>query len=73
MKPRKRISYWVFLVVIACAALPSALPYLKDSVPTWVFAILGALGVIAQHIKQEVTANEQPNSEPVEGDDRTSR
>ena len=57
MKPHKRYSYWILVGVTACAALPSALPYLKDSVPTWVFAILGAIGVIAQHIKQEVTTN----------------
>ena len=55
MKPRKRVSYWVFVVVIACAAIPSALPYLKDLVEPWMFGVLGFIGMVAQHIKQEVT------------------
>ena len=57
MKPRKRVSYWVFVVVIACAAIPSALPYLKDLVEPWMFGVLGFIGMIAQHIKQEVTTD----------------
>lgn len=57
MKPRKRVSYWVFVVVIACAAIPSALPYLKDLVEPWMFGVLGFLGIVAQHIKQEVTSD----------------
>ena len=63
MKPQKRYSYWILVVVTACAALPSALPYLKDIVEPWMFGVLGALGVIAQHIKQEVTENDKSDED----------
>ena len=59
MKPSKRWSYKIFLVVLACASLPEVLPFLKDIVEPWMFGVLGALGVIAQHIKQEIKKDEQ--------------
>ncbi len=65
MKPHKRYSYKIFLVVIACAAIPSALPFLKDIVEPWMFGVLGALGVVAQHIKQEI----ENDGEQVRSDD----
>ena len=63
MKPQKRYSYWILVVVTAVAALPSALPYLKDIVEPWMFGVLGALGVIAQHLKQEVTENDKSDED----------
>lgn len=64
MKPRKRWSYKIFLVVLACASLPEALPFLKDQVPQWVFGLLAVLGIAAQHIKQEITSEQsERNSE----------
>lgn len=59
MKPTRRYSYHVFLAILACAALPQALPYLKDVVPSWVYAILAVVGIVAQHLKQEVPTNER--------------
>ena len=59
MKPHKRWSYKIFLVVLACASLPEALPFLKDQVPQWLFGLLAVLGIAAQHIKQEIKKDEQ--------------
>lgn len=59
MKPSKRWSYKIFLVVLACASLPEALPFLKDQVPQWLFGLLAVLGIAAQHIKQEIKKDEQ--------------
>lgn len=69
IKAHKRYSYWVFVVVMACGALPEALPYLKDSVPPWVFALLAVLGIVAQHLKQEVTENGNEQQEQVPPND----
>ena len=59
MKPSKRWSYKIFLVVLACASLPEVLPFLKDQVPQWLFGLLAVLGIAAQHIKQEIKKDEQ--------------
>jgi len=59
----KRLSYWVFVVVFACAALPEALPYFKDSVPPWLYGVLAVLGIAFQHYKQEVFKDEQVPSQ----------
>ena len=64
MKPRKRLSYWAFVGVIACAAIPYALPYLKDLVGPWTFGVLGFLGIVAQHIKQEVSNGTEEEQVP---------
>lgn len=59
MKPTRRYSYHVFLAILACAALPQTLPYLKGVVPSWVYALLAVVGIVAQHLKQEVSTNER--------------
>lgn len=54
MKPWQRHSYKILVAIFACALGTDTLPYLKDLVPQHTFLVLSVLGIIAQHIKQEL-------------------
>lgn len=59
VKPTRRYSYWVFLLIGAIATTSAVLPSLKDAMSDWVYAALVIAGIICQHINQEIKRDDE--------------